>query len=303
MRFHRFDLNLLVVLDTLLTERSVSRTAQILNLSQPAVSAALARLRSYFNDKLLVQAGSIMEPTELGRVLTGRVHELLQNTEELIFTRTTFDPAIAQRRFLVSASGFTALALFKKVTMYLTREAPGVCVSLRPFPLPFQGTVSLDKGSNDFIILPEDLAFPGYPSELLFEDVLVAIAWSGNSAIRRKLTRDHLVNLSHVVYEFDAGRRLTLDGAAYESQGIRRKVVAAVPNYLLIPHLIVGTDHIGVLQKRFADHFAKILPLKVFPLPIPIPPIKLVIQWQAFRDIDPGMVWFRTLLKDIAQTI
>lgn len=305
MRYHRFDLNLLVVLDALLTERSVSRAARVLNLGQPAVSAALGRLRAYFDDKLLVWSGSTMQPTDLGRALAGQVRELLRDTEQVIFTRNTFDPATAQRRFVVSATDYTALVLLKKVSDHLSLNAPGITLLIRTNQLSLLGTTLLKRGTDDFIILPTRVAFDQFPCETLFEDEMVVVAWRDNTVIDGKVTRNDLLELSHVVVVHESYRvpPIKTEDEFFEEFGIRRKIAIAVPSYLLAPHLIVGTNHIAVLQQRAAVHLASMLPLAIYPLPIPFPKITLGVQWQASRGIDPGMVWFRTLLSDIARTI
>lgn len=305
MRFHRFDLNLLVVLDALLTERSVSRAASALNLGQPAVSAALGRLRTYFDDRLLVWSGKSMQPTDLGRALAGQVRDLLRDTEHIIFTRSTFDPATAQRRFVVSATDYTALVLLKKVSDHLSSHAPGITLQIRTNQVPSLGPTLLKRGTDDFIILPTRVAFDEFPCEPLFDEEMVVVAWRDNPAIGDAVTRNDLLELSHVVVVHESYRvpPVKTEDELFEELGIRRKVAVAVPSYLLVPHLITGTRHIAVLQRRAAIHLAGFLPLAIHPLPVPFPKITLGVQWQALRGIDPAMAWFRKLLSDIARTI
>lgn len=305
MRYHRFDLNLLVVLDALLVERSVSGAARVLNVGQPAVSAALGRLRAYFDDKLLVWSGSDMQPTDLGRSLASQVREILRDAEQVIFTRSAFDPKTAQRRFVISATDYTALVLLKRVSDHLAAHAPGITLQIRTNQLSSLGPTFLKRGADDFIILPTRVAFEEFPCQELFEDEMVVVACRDNALIGETVTRHDLIELSHVVVVHESYRvpPVKTEDELFEELGIRRKIVVAVPSYLLVPHLIIGTNHVGVLQRRAAVHLSKSLPLRIDPLPLEYPKLTFGVQWQAFRGADPAMIWFRNLLTKIAQNI
>lgn len=132
MRFKGLDLNLVVALDILLQERSVSRSAERLKLSQPAVSAALARLRDYFNDELLVSIGRSMIPTAYAESLWPIARDLLAKADLLIDTSSTFDPATSQRRFRISASDFIQTVLIAPALRALQTVAPGVSMDVGP---------------------------------------------------------------------------------------------------------------------------------------------------------------------------
>ena len=125
MRFNGLDLNLLVVLDTILTERSVSRTGEKVHLSQSATSAALARLRDHFQDDLLVQAGRTMLPTPRALQLAPEVRTVLLQIENRVMTRPSFDPAASKRVFRVMASDYVTIVLLADALAQITRAAPG----------------------------------------------------------------------------------------------------------------------------------------------------------------------------------
>src|ERR1700753_3653407 len=203
MRFKGVNLNLLAVIDALLDEGSVSQTALRLNLSQPAVSNALAQLRSHYGDKLFFAAGGRMLPTELTRRLATPIRDILRQSQAVIQERAAFDPATAQRRFFVAVSDYEGSAFMPAVTRHLARVAPGISVSLRmtvaPTQLSFpQVTNLLDHRQNDFVVLPESLASPNHPREWLFDEHYVVIAWRDNPHVGAALSIEQYLSLPHV---------------------------------------------------------------------------------------------------------
>ena len=153
MRFKGLDLNLLVALNTMLEERSVSRAAERLNLSQPAVSAALARLREFFDDELLVPLGRQMMPTSFAESLRPVIVDLLTNAERLIATSSSFDPATSQRCFCIGASDFISIVLLPPLLRRLEREAPSLRIDV--IPTGHSLHQQFERGKVDIVIEPE----------------------------------------------------------------------------------------------------------------------------------------------------
>ena len=156
MRFKRLDLNLLVVLDALLRERSVTRAAKELNLSQPAMSAALARLREYFNDDILVAHGKRMVPTAHAQDLAPKVARALLDIETLIEAAAVFDPASSERVFRICASDYVTVVLLQPLLVALEKSAPGIGFEISP-PSP-EALQQLEHGEIDFLLTPEEFA-------------------------------------------------------------------------------------------------------------------------------------------------
>jgi DNA-binding transcriptional LysR family regulator len=180
MRFKGLDLNLLAAFDVLLESRSVSAAARQMNLSQPAMSAALTRLRDYFADDLLVAQGKRMYPTAFAEALVPQVRETLRTVEAMLATTSRFDPAATQRTFRLVASDYVVTAVLAPVLQALPRLAPGLRIEL---VLPSDAAQSdLRDGRADLLIAPEQFILSDHPSELLCEERHVVVGWADNPA-------------------------------------------------------------------------------------------------------------------------
>lgn len=178
MRYRRLDLNLLVALNVLLEECSVSRAAQRLNLGQSATSAALARLREHFQDPLLVPLGRGLQLTPLARQLAPKVRDVLDLAGELVETTADFDPARCERRFTLVASDYVAATLIPAVSRELRRLAPGASLVVRDLSLPRDGdqvAEALEYRRSDLVIVPQRRINPAYPHIPLLDDELCCI--------------------------------------------------------------------------------------------------------------------------------
>ena len=165
MRFHGLDLNLLVALDALLTHQNVTRAAGQLNLSQSALSGALARLREHFDDELVVPIGRRMEPTPLARTLAEPLHEILLKTKSLVTATPTFDP---HRRISIIASDYSTEIFMLDLVTDVAREAPGIKIALEePTTETFE---KFNRGEINLRIIPKCFAFDGHPNERLFDE-------------------------------------------------------------------------------------------------------------------------------------
>jgi DNA-binding transcriptional LysR family regulator len=183
MRFKGLDLNLLVAFDALLETRSVSRAAERLNLSQPATSAALARLRDYFGDEILVSHGKRMHPTTHAEALLPKVREFLSGVDALIASSIEFDPATSQRTFRVIASDYMAAAVLAPLIRRLAWQAPQVRIEI--VAPDTRSDSLLDGGHVDVVISPAEFIESDHPTELLFEEVHVVACCATNPALKR----------------------------------------------------------------------------------------------------------------------
>jgi DNA-binding transcriptional LysR family regulator len=196
MRFRGLDLNLLAVFDGLMQTHSVSATARQMNLSQPAMSAALARLRDYFGDPLLVSHGKRMHPTAFAESLLPQVRQCLGGIEALLATSASFDPATSQRSFRIVASDYLVAAVIAPMQERLAIEAPGVRLKLS-YPDENTGHL-LDDGKVDLAINPREWLAPDNPAELLFEERHVVVGWAGNPLMAAPLDEEAFLAAGHV---------------------------------------------------------------------------------------------------------
>jgi DNA-binding transcriptional LysR family regulator len=301
VRLNHFDLNLLVALDALLTEQSTTRAGKRINLSQPAMSCALARLRSYFNDPLLSQVGRNLVPTPLGASLAQPVRELLLRTEATLDSRPIFDPATARRTFKLLMSDYVSTVLMAEMTTRAEHIAPHL--SFEVLPLGLNSISAVESGDVDLLLMPDQFLPSGIRSEVLFEEHYVCVAWSGNTLVSDRITRAQYLQLGHVVARPGAHprRQPSVDELFFDRQGHERRVETVVGEFSVLPQYVVGSMRIATMHNRLAQLYAGYMPLKILPLPFDLPMIREAAAWNRHRDQDLGLAWVRNLLKTTAE--
>jgi LysR family nod box-dependent transcriptional activator len=301
MQFRGLDLNLLVSLDVLLRERSITRAGERLGLSQPAASGALARLREYFNDPLLVQVGRQLMPTPLAESLAGPVAELLQQIQATVTAKATFDAKTSDRRFSIMASDYAFTILMPAVLSRVEREAPHVTLQLRQLSPTWHE--ELGRGDLDFVIIPESFRLAAHPSLPLFADGFSCVVWEKNELVGSTLTLEQYLSLGHVVVTLSGVHEQSFDEWFLKKGGHARRAEVVAPTYAIVPTLVVGGHRLATIWTRLARMAAQHLPIRLVPLPVDIPPFQEVLQWPAHRDTDPGSHWLRETLREEAQRL
>jgi DNA-binding transcriptional LysR family regulator len=299
MNLRNLDLNLLVSFDALFAERSVSKAAKKVFLSQPGMSCALARLRNYFGDELLVQRGREMVPTPMAEYLARPVRDALLQLQSIATSTVSFDPARSDRTIIMLASDYMGTVLLRKVVQRVSREAPGMRVELRWITQNYRE--EFERGHADFIFLPTQYIFKDHPSDALFEDKYTCVVWSKNSEIRGELSSDEYMNASHVCVDLGGGRIPTYDEWFLNQYPWRKRRVAAyVPHWGMALQFITGTPWVGTIHLRLAEMFAKQFSLRLVKPPSDIPVMKYQMQWHKHNNLDPSLKWFRELTKAVA---
>ena len=295
MHFKGLDLNLLVVLDVLLTEKNTTRAGERLYISQSAVSGALSRLREYFGDQILVPSGQKMVLTSFAERLVKPVHDILKTTEALISSTTSFDPATSTRSFSLNMSDISSALIMAKALPLIRKFAPHVHLEFVQAHEKIQDLI--EQGEVDFVAVPEMLLSPLHPSEVLFEDVYVCIAWSGNNALKKGLSTEQFLSLGHITNRF-IRRKETMGELLFQQSGVKPRFELIVPTFGLVPLAVVGTDLLAIVDKGVANLYAKYMPLKVFPVPVEMPKSHAMLQWNRYHDTDQGTQWLRRVLVD-----
>jgi LysR family transcriptional regulator, nod-box dependent transcriptional activator len=296
MDFGGLDLNLLVALDALFAEKSVSRAGERLHLSQSATSGALARLREAFHDPLLVQVGRKMTLTPLAEGLIEPVREFLLQAETIINSNPVFDPAASTRKFRMMMSDYVETVVMTEALPPLQKLAPGVTFELLS---NIEGASEvMDRGEIDLAITPTKYLSPEHPAERLFDDEFICLVWSGNNRINRGISLETYLSLGHVVVRFGRVQQVpTFDEWFVERFGHQRRIDVVTTAFNLVPQLIIGTSRIATLHRRLATFYQRYLPLKLIAPPLEIPRLEESMQWHRSRDRDPGTVWLRSVLK------
>lgn len=297
MRLDNFDLNLLVALDVLLEECSVTKAAQRMNLTQPAMSASLRRLRDTFQDDLFVLHGKKMVPTQRALELEPEVRSLIQTLRGVIATGTGFDPQTSRRIFRVGASDYITTVLLAPLMQRLEREAPNVGLELF---LPDQLTSDkLDAGTIDLHISPDVFIEGDHPRELLFEEDHVLVGCETNPIFDKPLTQEAYLSSGHVaVRVFD---RHTFVENMLEKRFPGRRVEVIAQSFTQAPWLVKGTNRITVMYRRLAEATTGIHGLKMAELPFELPIMRQTMQNHWTRSRDAGLLWLKEQLHTQAE--
>jgi len=296
MRFKTLDLNLLVALDALLEEQSVTRAAERVHVSQPAMSAALSRLREHLNEPLFIQQGKSMVPTAAALRMKEPLKKLLQDVDVLVTQGSHFDPATSNRRFRIATSDYLLSVLFPGLIHRLDREAPDIgmdCIQPSELTHPL-----LDQGELDLFIGPEELVSPDHPAELLFEEKYVVVGWAKNPVFKRgSISEEDFYGAGHVVVEIGRQARTSFAETHLLQSGRKRRIDMRVSSFLIAPEMVVNTMKLTVMHERLANMFANRLEIAISALPFEFPLMREMIQYQHSRQNDDGLRWLIDQLK------
>jgi len=299
VRVNRLDLNQLACLDALLEERNVSRAAERVHLSQPAMSATLSRMRDFFGDALLVQVGRSMTLTPFARGLSGPVRDLLMQAQAISRLRPEIDPGRIRREVTVVCSDYVLHVLLAPVMRRAETEAPGLTFDVRSIATYLEQ--ELEQGNVDLVVsLATAMISKDHPQETVLRDSFCCIAWDGNEQVAGGLSKSRYLELGHVVTMLGRGRVPTLDQIALDKLGLQRRVEVRVPAFSFLPACVVGTQRIATVQRHLANLLTKDHPLRVLPCPIAIDPIVTAAQWHKYQSLDPAIQWVRQALRDAA---
>ncbi len=299
MRFNGLDLNLLLALQVLLEERNVTRAARRLNVSQPAMSAALNRLRNYFQDDILVPYGKVMHPTPRAEALAAPVTRALADLDALLASPAGFDPATSQRTFRIVASDYIAASVIGPMARRLTQTAPGVRLEMM---LPSEEAAQLVMvGQADLTITPEDFIDPDQPSELLCEEPQCVLGARDNPVLAGgAISEEDFYRLGHIAVHVGSNRVPSFADRMLERMERKRRLDITCGSFTLVPWLLCGTGLLAVLHERLARQALAHFPLALAPLPFPFPVMREMIQFHRARADDAGLAWLCAQLRQEA---
>lgn len=298
MRFNKLDLNLLVALDSLLTERNITRAAERVHLSQSAMSNALARLRGYFEDELLVQVGRKMELTPRAESLRDVVRDVLLRIDTSIATQPQFDCSESDRQFTLFVSDYTIELLMPHALALAAQQRSQV--RFRLLPQVASPARSLERGEADLLLIPSGFCSAEHPTEIVFAEEHVCVVWRESSLARTGISFDRYAAAGHAVMSPNGTDQPTYESWFVERYGMTRRIEATTYSFTSLPFLVVGTELIATVHARLAHCLQPSLPIAILPLPLPMPPLQQAMQWHKYRSLDPGLVWLRQLLRDAA---
>ena len=291
MQISRIDLNLLVVLDAIYTENGITRAAQKLHLTQPAISHSLGRLRELFKDGLFVREGRTMVPTPLARNLITPVREALRRLEVTLNERERFDPATTQRRFVIAVRDVFESTLLPPLLQRIGRVAPSVDVAAVQLERrEFES--ELAAGTLDAAL---DVLLP-FSDQVrrrrISLDRLVVVARRNHPAVRRGLTLATYLKQDHVLV---SSRRSGpgLEDVELSRQGLSRRVRLRCQHYFAACRVVSQTDLVLTMPENYARIANRQFGNQILPLPLDMPPLDAYLYWHASVDNEPANRWLR----------
>lgn len=292
----RVDLNLLVHLDALLAERSVTRAAARVGLGQSAMSHNLARLRDLFSDELLTRGPEGLRPTPRALALVEPVRIALAQIQVLVSRDDAFDPRTAERTFSVGLPDSMEILIVPSLLAYLREVAPGIHLRLH--------NIDSSKLLDDLDADRVDLAV-GYgvfaqgqahhKRRLLFTETYLCMFNAERTGITASISLDDYLRLPHVLTSLRPGERGVVDDAL-EKLGLRRTVVLTTPRFLAVPSLVARAPVVVTMHARLARFFAAELGLSLSLPPVELQDMAVSLLWHASYDHDPAHAWLRQMM-------
>jgi DNA-binding transcriptional LysR family regulator len=296
-----FDLNLLRVLDALLREQSTVKAGERLRLSQPAVSAALSRLRQALNDPLFVRQGRRLVPTGYAKSIEIPLRLKLDDLFDLLAGPKEFDSLAAAVSFKVAGSDFFAEMLMPPLASMLNRLAPGICVQLVDL-LPDKQMLMLENHEIDLVLFPQKTVPDWMDWTPVFRSAFVVIARLGHPRLQEAglvpgdtIPIDLFCDLGHVVFSPE-GKLKAMGDAALARIGRERRVVMTMPVFGAICNTVADSDLVALLPEKLALKLAEKLSLGVYAAPVSMEPAQICMYWHKRNTSHPAHRWLRDMV-------
>ncbi|MFY1040666.1 LysR substrate-binding domain-containing protein (plasmid) [Pantoea agglomerans] len=297
----KYDLNLLPVLLVMMEERNVTRAAERLGITQPALSNALNRLRETLNDPLFIRERYGMRPTPKAEQLAQVVGAALSSIDKVILGQQDFDPLNATRLFTVAPNSYVEFIMMPAIVARLRSCAPGIRLRLTPFGNDVTET-GVISGNTDMVLgrivePPDNLVV-----QHLMNEGLACVIRADHPLVGENLSAEQYEQLKHVNV-LPPGRMRAGLYQALEQRGLRRQVAVSVTHFLAVPEMIAVTDYCATLPRLICQHLSRDQRLRIIPAPVDLGTFPVEMGWHArYRD-DPAHRWFRTLIAETAQSL
>ncbi|WP_353979752.1 LysR family transcriptional regulator [Salinicola endophyticus] len=298
MDIERLDLNLLVTLDTLLAERNVSRAAQRLHLSQPAISTRLTRLRELLGDPLLLPAPRGMIPTQRALELQAPLHAALESVRQVVASTSPFDPATARATVTLAASDYVQYAVLLPLALALSQEAPGLTIAWRTLDHTALAA-QMARGEVDLALTMPEMAPETLRMRRLYHEHYVAIARAGHPEVSGPLDLDTFCALEHVIVSPQGGGFRGPVDDTLAAIGRQRRVALSAPGFLVVPEIVARSELLALVPSRVtvgrAEQLQRLAP------PLIVPGFDMALLWHERTTTHPLQRWLRQRLADLVQ--
>jgi DNA-binding transcriptional LysR family regulator len=300
-RLSSIDLNLLLALEALLHTGSVTAAGRRIGLSQPAMSHALARLREMLGDPLLVREGRTMRRTALAERILPRLRELLTEIESTLLGHRRFTPAESVRSFRIATNDYCGALLLPALLAIVRRSAPRADLEFHAYR-GYAPAHELALGELDLAIGVFLHVDPALAKKPLFSDGFACVVRRGNPRVGKTLTLERYVELDHaLITSPDYGPGVV--DLALAARGLRRRVVARVPHFLVAPALVAKSDLILTLPERVARMASRMHGLRLLAPPLELTPFEVQMVWHARSEPDAASIWLRARVGEAAKRL
>lgn len=297
MELEDIDLNLLVVFKQLLAERSVSRAAEALGLSQPAVSNALARLRKLLGDELFLRTPAGMEPTPFAEQLAESITYGLGMIHSALNQRSSFEPAESTRSFVIGMTDIGEIYFLPRLMERLRRDAPGVTVStVRNTAMNLRDDMEAGKVDLAIGLLPQLKA--GFFQRRLFRQRYVCMFRKGHKLDKRKVSLAEFGAAEHLLVISEGTGHGKVDEVLKRS-GVERRISLTVPHFVAVGHILQATDMVTTVPERFAERMVEAFGLTYVTHPAALPEVAINVFWHAKFHKAPANQWLRSVVFDL----
>lgn len=291
--FRGLDLHQIGMLSLLLQECSVTKVAEMSGRPQPTVSRDLRRLREALNDPLLVRSGTRMVPTERGLALRAPLQEML-NQVARIEARNTFAPSTTEREFSIAFADCVPASFFPALVARIAAAGARLRLRMRLIDPAFDVAMALENGSIDLVVNNSSRPREDLRMGPLYTDPVVCMMRRGHPAEGTSaLTLARYLNLDHLAPHPSSNKELGPVDGELAKVGYRRRIVATVPEFNLAPYVLLHTDMVFTTGRRFAEHYAQILPIVLRPAPVEFPPMRFYQLWHERNHTSASNDWLR----------
>jgi len=293
------DLNLLATLDVLLTEQNVTRAARRLKLSQPALSARLARLRIVLGDQLLLPGPRGMVPTARAIALRQPLRAALDGVRDVVATANPFVPSTAEGTVAIVASDYVQYAVLMPLVLRLRKEAPGIRIAWRTADIE-AGIRPFEQGLADlYLTIPQDIP-DGLRMKPLFTENYVSISRADHPVLQGWLDLETFCSLEHIIVSPEGGGFSGPTDVALAALGHARRVMLSASGFLMVPEMVARSEMVALVPRRIVQ--GRGLALQILPPPIRVPGFTIAMAWHDRTATHPLHRWMREMIAVVART-
>ncbi len=297
MNLRTVNLNLLTIFDAIMAENNLTRAADKIGMSQPAISLALSQLRQIFDDKLFIRTARGVNPTSKAMELSGPIHQALNMIVGALEPTKQFDCSTSQRHFNLVLTDFGEAVLLPSLMKQLKLQSASVTINTLPSPRPDIDR-ELHFGKVDLYLWPKPITKDGVITQQLESEDHCCLVRKGHPFANKKLTLKQYAKLDQIMYSMPSDYGPGVIEPYLNAKKLERNSHLYVHSYLSVPGVLATTDYIATVPTRLGRSFCEVYPLQLLDCPIADTYFPIYAMWPSSMDDDPGNIWLRQLLLD-----